>query len=93
MSTASSMDTVLDPSRNPSNIDPDELFGRHTVSEVRKVQQRLRCVLRLNQAVADCVRVSCPGHRVNAEGKQEELRLMVGYVHNYVCVVYSSSIP
>ncbi|TFY69985.1 hypothetical protein EVJ58_g108 [Rhodofomes roseus] len=51
------MEPVLDPTRNPGGIDPDELFARHTVSEVRKVQQRLR---------------------VNAEAKQEELRLMVG---------------
>ncbi|KZT75023.1 hypothetical protein DAEQUDRAFT_17744 [Daedalea quercina L-15889] len=54
MSTA---DAVLDPTKNPADIDPDELFTRLNVSEVRKVQQRLR---------------------VNAEGKQEELRLMVG---------------
>ncbi|KAJ4485836.1 hypothetical protein J3R30DRAFT_3283683 [Lentinula aciculospora] len=41
------------------NMDPDELFVKHNISEIKIIQQRLRA---------------------DADAKQEELRLMVGYV-------------
>ena len=37
-------DKALDPTKLLGDINPDELFTTHSVSEVRKVQQRLRCV-------------------------------------------------
>lgn len=60
VSTTSTVEPMMDPTRNPGGIDPDELFTRHTVSEVRKVQQRLRCVLRSRQVAVDCVRCFLP---------------------------------
>ncbi|KAH9944230.1 uncharacterized protein BXZ73DRAFT_87170 [Epithele typhae] len=56
-SRSTSSTQKLDLFNNLENMDPDELFARHTISEVKLVQQRLRA---------------------DADGKQEELRLMVG---------------
>ena len=39
-STSQKLDTLI----NVSDMDPDDLFVRHNVSEVRMIQQRLRCV-------------------------------------------------
>ncbi|KAG6901470.1 hypothetical protein C0995_011490 [Termitomyces sp. Mi166 len=52
-----------------TDVDPDELFAKHTISEVKFMQQRLRHVefnFLARSRVAD------------ADAKQEELRLMVG---------------
>ncbi|GLB35902.1 putative vps51/Vps67 [Lyophyllum shimeji] len=56
-------------------MDPDELFEKHTISEVKFVQQRLRRVaFRLLVRYA----ITSVYDRADADAKQEELRLMVG---------------
>lgn len=45
-------------------LDPDNMFAKYSVSEMRAVQHRLRA---------------------DADAKQEELRLMVGYVQLAMC--------
>ncbi|KAJ3725563.1 hypothetical protein DFJ43DRAFT_1002520 [Lentinula guzmanii] len=49
------------------DMDPDDLFVKHNISEIKLIQQRLRCS--------------------DADAKQEELRLMVGYVKAYFFTV------
>ena len=57
------------------NLNPDELFTKYTVSEVRAVQHRLRSVLFPHFVTCDDLFYA---HRTDADAKQEELRLMVG---------------
>src|SRR6266404_7103553 len=58
--------------------DPDELFRKFSVSEVKQVHQRLLCVLSI-LASGFCVLMPVCD-RSDADAKQEELRLMVGCV-------------
>lgn len=39
------VDKALDPTKSAGDIDPDELLTAYNVSDVRKVQQRLRCIV------------------------------------------------
>ncbi|KAH8099342.1 hypothetical protein BXZ70DRAFT_1030293 [Cristinia sonorae] len=55
------MPAVIEQSGDSSVSDTDALFTKHTVQEVKAIQQRFRA---------------------DADAKQQELRLMVGYVHN-----------
>ncbi|THH33419.1 hypothetical protein EUX98_g755 [Antrodiella citrinella] len=57
VSVSGSLKSSFEPNGYSDNLDPDELFAKHTVAEVRAIQQRLR---------------------VDADAKQQELRLMVG---------------
>lgn len=58
--------------------DPDDLFTKHTVAEVKVIQRRLRSVLLEYSLNANSIFFST---RADADAKQEELRLMVGCVH------------
>lgn len=58
------------------NVDPDELFTRHTIAEVRTVQHRLRYYHFNDLRTVGLI----SHHRTDADAKQEELRLMVGCV-------------
>ncbi|KAI0068134.1 hypothetical protein BV25DRAFT_1793601 [Artomyces pyxidatus] len=64
---AASLSAMSQQAHSGEYVDPDELFTKYTVAEVRSVQQRLRCV-----------RASFTRALVDADAKQEELRLMVG---------------
>jgi len=55
----------------------DELFTRNSVAQVKEIQRRLRCGQFMRQrSMHSHVRLP----RNDADAKQEELRLMVGYV-------------
>ena len=57
------------------SLNPDELFTKYTVSEVRAVQYRLRLNFFFLDLSWQKTYVVC---RADADAKQEELRLMVG---------------
>lgn len=66
-----------------SRLEPDQMFARFAVAEVRALQKRLRwdyplCAIRCTRGILNV------GHfrlgRADADSKQEELRLMVGCV-------------
>lgn len=71
------------PTITSTNVNPDELFTKHTISELKAIQQRLRYpslnltfpARLLNQRLFLFVIYSA-----DADAKQEELRLMVGCV-------------
>jgi len=72
-----SLSNVLDVNDGPNaNLDPDRLFTRHTISEVKVIQQRLRYVsIPAPLLLANQVSIR---FRADADAKQEELRVMVG---------------
>ena len=59
-----------------SRLESDELFTRYTVAEVKMIAARLRCAFFRPSNPHELTRAL----RAEAEAKQEELRLMVGYV-------------
>lgn len=59
-----------------STLEPDDLFTRYTVAEVKTIAARLRYV---ESRVANLHELT-RSRRAEAEAKQEELRLMVGCV-------------
>jgi len=62
---------------DPLSLDPDELFTKYTIAEMKLVQQRLRWVYpRTNDRISGRLKL----RRTEADAKQEELRLMVGCV-------------
>lgn len=79
-STSTKYDAFISQIGSVESIGADALFVKHTVSEVRAIQQRLRYV-----AMPMCTEGNYPYMifftlRSDAENKQEELRLMVGCV-------------
>lgn len=56
-------------------VDPDDLFTKYTVAEVRFIQNRLRYF-----SLACATKNSNIHCRADADAKQEELRIMVGCV-------------
>ena len=43
VSVNSKVDTWIEQNKEGNALDPDELFTKHTVTEVKAIQQRLRC--------------------------------------------------
>jgi hypothetical protein len=64
----------------PALEDPDELFTKFTVSEVKQVHNRLLYALSIFASTSFCVHSKPVCNRSDADAKQEELRLMVGCV-------------
>lgn len=62
------------------DVDPDQLFTKHSVSEVKFIQHRLR--YRLGTMVCEYILTDLRC-RAEADAKQEELRLMVGCVDRH----------
>ena len=62
-------------------MDPDELFTKYSVAEVRNVQMRLRCVYSGQPSDSRIVKNMTVVYRADADAKKEELRIMVGCVH------------
>jgi len=58
----------------------DELFARNSVAQVKEIQRRLRYGQSAKQPFGY---FTCAASRNDADAKQEELRLMVGYVPVY----------
>ena len=77
ISTSSSMKTV-----NSLNhlhaMEPDEIFAKHTVHEVKSMLYRLRQVLLLLESSSITLETHDKTYRADVDAKQEELRLMVG---------------
>ena len=63
-------------------MDADDLFTQYTVAEVKSVQKQLRRVMLVLLDRRD-VQPSTK-FRADADAKQEELRLMVGYAELYL---------
>lgn len=77
--TSSLANAVSASARQEDYVDQDALFTKHTVAEIRVVQRRLRCVYpRYRLSTSLHFGILC---RTDADGKQEELRLMVGCVN------------
>jgi hypothetical protein len=75
-SRSSSLSNVFDlDNGRRASPDPDRLFTKHTISEVKVIQQRLRYV---TTPFSNAVGQSDLYPRTDADAKQEELRVMVG---------------
>lgn len=90
VSGMSVVDKALDTAK-PGDLDPDELLTTYSVSDVKKVQQRLRCVVRSSPSTAQDTWIPCIQDECRGQARRTP---SYGWVRRELYLaVHSSSMP